>query len=280
MMRPVSRFLYDMTEKTERERENGIQSEVPRMSKLDKTFYQRLERIREELDAYIDLRFFGESANAVSLFEADSVIEKKTEGGENPFVNCTEHWDAVEVDDKREEVFYQEIAREKQQKEKGLFSCQSPRVLQSPRESMPLAGAPAKRLKISDFLSRGEKHAEIDKVLDQKEESFSTRLLRLIDEKGLKDSAVYKSANIDRRLFSRIRSNEDYMPSKKTAISFCLALQLEMDETKKLLETAGYTLSASSRFDLIIMYLIENSEYNIHFANLVLDDYGEGTLSR
>ena len=114
----------------------------------------------------------------------------------------------------------------------------------------------------------------------QKEESFSEMLLRMIDEKGLKDSDVYKRANIDRRLFSKIRADEDYVPSRKTAISFCLALQLELEEAKKLLATAGYTLSASSRFDLIIMYLIENCEYNIHFANIVLDDYGEGTLSR
>ena len=105
-------------------------------------------------------------------------------------------------------------------------------------------------------------------------------LLRMPDEKGLKDSDVYKRANIDRRLFSKIRGDKDYVPSKKTAISFCLALQLEMDEAKKLLTAAGYALSASSRFDLIIMYLIENCEYNIHFANIVLDDYGEGTLSR
>lgn len=249
------------------------------MSKLDKILYQRLERIREELDAYISLRFSGESANAVSLFEADNLIETKMEEGEDQLVNRTEHCDAIKVDDKHEEASHPDTVREKQQKEKGSFSCPSPVTLQNPR-SKSTAGAPAKRRKIPDFLSEGEKHAEIDKVLDQKEESFSTRLLRLIDEKGLKDSAVYKSANIDRRLFSRIRSNEDYMPSKKTAISFCLALQLEMDETKKLLETAGYTLSASSRFDLIIMYLIENSEYNIHFANMVLDDYGEGTLSR
>ncbi|MBD5467936.1 MAG: hypothetical protein HDR21_07275 [Lachnospiraceae bacterium] len=249
------------------------------MSKLDKIFYQRLESIREELDAYIDLRFSGENANAVSLFEVDHVIEKKTEGGEDQLVNRTEHWDAVKVDDKHEEDSYPDTGREKQQKEKGAFSCQSPVTLQSPRESTTTADGPAKCLKIPEFL-RKKKHEDINKVLDQREESFSTRLLRLIDEKGLKDSAVYKSANIDRRLFSRIRSNEDYMPSKKTAISFCLALQLEMDETKKLLETAGYTLSASSRFDLIIMYLIENSEYNIHFANMVLDDYGEGTLSR
>lgn len=207
------------------------------MGGMDEIFYQRLERIREELDAYISIRFSGEAANAVSLFSVDDAIEKKT-----PY--------------------------------------QSPVTLQNPRIRKQTAGAPAKRRKIPDFLSEGEKHAEIDKVLDQREESFSTRLLRLIDEKGLKDSEVYKSANIDRRLFSKIRGDEDYMPSKKTAISFCLALQLEMDETKKLLETAGYTLSASSRFDLIIMYLIENSEYNIHFANMVLDDYGEGTLSR
>lgn len=91
---------------------------------------------------------------------------------------------------------------------------------------------------------------------------------------------MYKHANIDQRLFSKIRGVEDYVSSKKTAMSFCLALQLGVEEAKKLLATAGYTLSASSRFDLIIMYLIETKEYNIHFVNIVLDDYGEGTLSR
>ena len=122
--------------------------------------------------------------------------------------------------------------------------------------------------------------SDLDAVLATKEETFSDMLLRLIDEKGLKDSVVYKNANIDRRLFSKIRGDEEYVPSKKTAISFCLALQLEVEEAKKLLATAGYTLSASSRFDLIIMYLIEHREYNVHFANIILDEYGEGTLSR
>ena len=117
-------------------------------------------------------------------------------------------------------------------------------------------------------------------MLENKEESFSETLLHLIDEKGLKDSDVYKSANIDRRLFSKIRIDDNYVPSRKTAISFCMALQLDMNETERLLATAGYTLSTSSRFDLIIMYLIENQEYNIQFANIVLDDYGVGTLSR
>ena len=130
------------------------------------------------------------------------------------------------------------------------------------------------------FVAKTEQKKSIDEVLENKAETFSSMLLRIIDEKGLKDSVVYKNANIDRRLFSKIRGDEDYVPSKKTAISFCLALQLDMQEAKKLLETAGYALSTASRFDLIIMYLIENREYNIHFANIVLEDYGEGTLSK
>ena len=125
-----------------------------------------------------------------------------------------------------------------------------------------------------------ESDSALEKVLEMKEETFSTRLLRLIDEKGLKDSEVYKRANIDRRLFSKIRGDEDYTPSKKTALSFCLALHLTIDETEELLRTAGYTLSASSRFDLIIRYLIEKKEYNIQFVNIVLYEYGEGTLSK
>ena len=133
---------------------------------------------------------------------------------------------------------------------------------------------------IPEFLQKNHKDEGIDKALEQKTESFSEMLLRLIDEKGLKDSDVYKRANIDRRLFSKIRGDVNYVPSKKTAIAFCLALQLELDQTEKLLETAGYSLSQSSRFDLIIRYLIENKEYNIQFVNIVLDDYGEGTLSK
>ena len=134
-------------------------------------------------------------------------------------------------------------------------------------------------IQVPDFLRRG-KIARLDNILDEKEETFSATLLKLIDEKGLKDSEVYKKANIDRRLFSKIRGDENYMPSKKTAISFCMALQLNIEEADMLLKTAGYTLSASSRFDLIIRYLIENQEYNIQFANIVLTDYGEDTLSR
>lgn len=187
----------------------------------------------------------------------------------------------------------QEATTEERPKVQASNYASAPRLSQAPtpRQSPvsrlnsasrpgPAQGVSADVTRIPKLLRRDEKHLDLDKVLARKEEFFSEMLLRMIDEKGLKDSEVYKSANIDRRLFSKIRGDEDYVPSKKTAISFCLALQLEMDEAKKLLATAGYTLSASSRFDLIIMYLIEAKEYNVHFANIVLGDYGEGTLSR
>ena len=127
---------------------------------------------------------------------------------------------------------------------------------------------------------KDEKYLALDRVLENKQESFSKLLLRIIDEKGFRDTDVYKWANVDRRIFSKIRADKGYAPSKKTVISFCLALQLELKDARELLERAGYALSTSSRFDLIIMYLIENKEYSIQFANIVLDDYGEGTLSK
>ena len=121
---------------------------------------------------------------------------------------------------------------------------------------------------------------EIDDSLKRQSETFSHMLLRLIDEKNLKDSEVYRNANIDRRLFSKIRGDEEYIPSKKTAICFCMALQLDIEQSKKLLETAGYALTTSSKFDLIVMYLLENKEYNVVFANIVLESYGESCLTR
>ena len=120
----------------------------------------------------------------------------------------------------------------------------------------------------------------IDDILKQQSETFSQMLLRLIDEKNLKDSEVYKNANIDRRLFSKIRGDKEYIPSKKTTICFCMALKLDIVQSKKLLEAAGYALSTSSKFDLIVMYLLEKKEYNVTFANIILENYGESCLTR
>lgn len=148
-----------------------------------------------------------------------------------------------------------------------------------PSSALPRSsGKPPKTLAFPRFSSSKEKKRRLDDIMTHMGETFSQMLIRLIDERGLTDPAVYHKANIDRKLFSKIRNNKDYSPNKKTIIAFAIALELSLDETKDLLRTAGYSLSDSSRFDVIISFFLENNIYDIFEINEMLFFYEQPVL--
>lgn len=166
-------------------------------------------------------------------------------------------------------------------------SCEDSFEGERPRERRRLFGANLKMARMDECAAmpapslaaaKAPQNRSLDDVVKNVSETWSVSLLRLIDEKGYSDVEVYKRANVDRKLFSKMRSNKDYKPKKNTAVAFALALKLNVDETKDFIGRAGYAFSPSSKFDLIVQYFIDNNVYDMMTINLALFEHGEPLL--
>ena len=146
-----------------------------------------------------------------------------------------------------------------------------------PREERS-AYAPMPREAKQAYTVGASGHAVADKLAFELDESFSDYLFRKIDERGIKDSDCYKKANVSKQIFSNIKSNPEYIPSKTTILAFAIALQMDLEETKDLLERAGYALSHSSKLDVIVEYFIKNKKYDLYEINNTLFAFDQKLL--
>ena len=122
------------------------------------------------------------------------------------------------------------------------------------------------------------KAMSLEDMLKQTDAGFAETLLKLIDKTGKKDSEIYNRANVSRQHFSKIRNNPAYKPTKPTALAFAIALELDLEQTKDLIGRAGYALTNSSKFDVIVRFFIESGNYNMMEINTALFEFDQSLL--
>jgi hypothetical protein len=156
--------------------------------------------------------------------------------------------------------------------------ARAPQDCYSAPSPMPPCPAPAPMKASRPAPKRSADLRELQRMLDATDAGFSETLLNLIDRTGKKDSEIYSKANVSRQHFSKIRNNPNYKPTKATAIAFAIALKLDLDQTQDLIGRAGYALTRSSKFDVIIMYFIEQGIYDMMEINATLFEFDQSLL--
>ena len=169
-----------------------------------------------------------------------------------------------------------QYVEEKQRASAPLGTVQAAQECSPWNMAMP-AEAPSQKAKAA-MHAPSIKGSKLKDVIGQVDAGFSETLLKYIDRSGKKDSEIYRKANVSRQHFSKIRNNPYYKPTKPTAIAFAIALELNMEQTRDLIGRAGYALTRSSLFDLIIMYFIENKNYNLYEINEALFEFDQSLL--
>lgn len=238
---------------------------------FDTKAYVLSGKVFDGIDAYID----------------DNYVEEKSDEEYGLSVDMLE--DAAPMESKLEEhslrasVQRERAARKERKKPHGLLSRRNLETARSVADTAFEDAEDAEKPISAAFVgsamaSKTLAPRSLDDVIAQVSETWQQSLFRLIDDKGYDEVEVYKRANVDRKLFSKIRSNVSYQPKKITVIAFALALKLNLDETRDFLGRAGYALSPGSLFDVIVKYFIEQEVFDTYTINLALFDHGQPCL--
>ena len=217
----------------------------------------------------------GKIFAGVNQFIDENYVEEKTaeEYGAAAAEVCEEA-EAVEEAETVEDAEPVDYKKERRRFHQDMLRMDAFRDVPPP----PAAASAAFEAKAAAASACGASKRSLDDVVKNISETWSESLLRMITEKGYSDVEVYRRANVDRKLFSKIRSNKDYKPKKNTAVAFALALKLNLDEAKDFIGRAGYAFSPSSKFDLIVEYFIEHEVYDFMTINMALFKHNEPLL--
>ena len=227
---------------------------------FDRRAYQTASGLTEQIEEFIDENYVGSQTEAEYGSPAgplsDHVLRRRRGSRDAMAAPAAAPFPAEEEADLSQ----------------GSFRDAAGEKLTAFRESAPAHHRPV-------CFGKKKDTASLEDIIKNLGESFQKRLLRMIDERGMTDPEVYKRANLDRKLFSKIRCSEDYIPKKKTILALAIALRLSLDDTRDLLASAGLALTNNSKTDVIVRFCIENGIYDIYEVNALLFRFLQPVLS-